>query len=44
MKNFLMKKMELLKKKIVLDGNINIFENQTILDDWLSQINVLINK
>ena len=41
---FLDEKNGITEKKIVLDGNMNIFENQIILDNWLSQINVLINK
>ena len=30
---------EIKTKKLVLDGNVNIYENDSVLDDWLEQIN-----
>ena len=30
---------EIKTKKLVLNGNVNIYENASILDDWLEQIN-----
>jgi deoxyadenosine/deoxycytidine kinase len=29
-------------KKLVLDGNVDIYENQQILDKWIEQINELV--
>jgi deoxyadenosine/deoxycytidine kinase len=30
---------EIKTKKLVLNGNVDIYENDSILDDWLEQIN-----
>jgi deoxyadenosine/deoxycytidine kinase len=35
---------EIKTKKLVLDGNIDIYKNEKILDEWLSQINIFISK
>ena len=35
---------EINNKKIVLDGNVNVYENAVVLNDWLKQINAFINK
>jgi deoxyadenosine/deoxycytidine kinase len=35
---------EIKSKKLVLDGNIDIFKNEEILDEWLEQINIFIEK
>jgi deoxyadenosine/deoxycytidine kinase len=29
-------------KKLVLDGNVNIYENEKVLDNWIEQINELV--
>jgi deoxyadenosine/deoxycytidine kinase len=41
---FLDEKNGITSKKIVLDGNIDIFKNKQILDEWLNQINILFSK
>jgi deoxyadenosine/deoxycytidine kinase len=41
---FLDEKNGITVKKIVLDGNVDIFKNKQILEEWLSQINILFNK
>ena len=35
---------EINNKKIVLDGNVNVYENTVVLNDWLEQINAFINE
>jgi deoxyadenosine/deoxycytidine kinase len=35
---------EIKTKKLILDGNTDIFKNQEILDSWLNQINIFISK
>jgi deoxyadenosine/deoxycytidine kinase len=35
---------EINNKKIVLDGNVNVYENAVVLNDWLEQINAFINE
>jgi deoxyadenosine/deoxycytidine kinase len=40
---FLDEKNGITAKKIVLDGNVDIFKNKQILEEWLNQINILFN-
>jgi len=35
---------EINNKKIMLDGNVNVYENAVVLNDWLEQINLFINE
>jgi deoxyadenosine/deoxycytidine kinase len=35
---------EINNKKIVLDGNVNVYENVVVLNEWLEQIDAFINE
>lgn len=41
---FLDEKNGIVSNKIVLDGNVNIYENEKILEEWLNKINIFIGK